>query len=198
MADVVHIIGNGKSSGYFDHSCEGVRITCNLPPMAIDNVFATCMVDFKMMRAIQEGSVQVNGHWVLGQRPKIHMQKHGSFYIKHSKQIREFYTELPKYVKTYTEFNCGHMATHYGCNKFSPKVCYMYGFNSIFDFDVSSSTDLYMESDRSDTNNNRLVNNWRGIWPQMFKEFSDTEFRIYHKHTNSKINFPKNVKIIVP
>ena len=83
MVDIAHVIGNGTSAGYFDHNAKGVRITCNLPPMAVHNVFATVMVDFKMMRAIQEGSVQVPGNWVLGQRPKMHMEKHGSFYIKH-------------------------------------------------------------------------------------------------------------------
>lgn len=198
MVDVAHVIGNGKSAGYFDHNAKGVRITCNLPPMAVHNVFATIMVDFKMMRAIQEGSVQVPGNWVLGQRPKMHMEQHSSFYIRHSKQIREFYTTLPEYVRNYTDFNCGHMATHYTCSKFTPKECHMYGFNSIFDFDVSSSTDLYMESDRSNLNNNRLVNNWRGVWPNIFKEFSDTEFKIYHKHDQIKFKLPENVKIIVP
>ena len=73
--DIVNIIGNGQSAGYFRDDQKGIRLTCNLPPMAIDNVFATIMVDFKMMRAIQDGSVQVPGHWILGNRPKIHMNR---------------------------------------------------------------------------------------------------------------------------
>jgi hypothetical protein len=74
----------------------------------------------------------------------------------------------------------------------------MFGFNSIFDFDMTSATDFYLESDRGDINNNRLANNWRGIWPQLFKEFPDTEFRLHHKHANVKMECPPNVSIIVP
>mgnify|MGYP000589344636 CR=1 FL=1 len=104
MSKILHIIGNGKSAGYFKDDSKGVRITCNLPPMTIDNVFATCMVDFKMMRAIQEGSVDVPGHWILGNRPKIHMQKNPSFYMKHARQIRGFYLDVPKYASSATDF----------------------------------------------------------------------------------------------
>ncbi len=198
MSKILHIIGNGKSAGYFKDDAKGIRITCNLPPMTVDNVFATCMVDFKMMRAIQEGSVEVPGNWILGNRPKIHMQKNPSFYMKHARQIRGFYLDVPKYASNATDFNCGHMATHYGVSTFKSKECHMYGFNSMFDFDMTSCTDFYLESDRSNSNNNRLANNWRGIWPQMFKEFSDTQFYIYHKHDNIKMKLPKNVKIVTP
>lgn len=195
MVDIVHVIGNGRSAGYFDEKSKGLRITCNLPPYAINNVFTTCMVDFKMMRAIHEGSVTVPGNWVLGARPKIYMEKNPGFHMKHASQIRGFYTTLPKYALNYTNFNCGHMATHYAATKFEPKQIHMYGFNSMFDFDLSSSTDMYMESDRSDVNNNRLTNNWRGIWPSLFNEFSNTEFVLYHKHDNIKFNLPENVRI---
>ena len=54
-----------------------------------------------------------------------------------------------------------------------------------------------MEADRSRVNNNRLVTNWRGIWPKMFSEFPDTEFVLYHKHNNIKTAIPPNVRIIV-
>ena len=36
--DIVNIIGNGQSAGYFRDDQKGIRLTCNLPPMAIDNV----------------------------------------------------------------------------------------------------------------------------------------------------------------
>ena len=197
MADVVHLIGNGRSASYFDHNSKGTRVTCNLPPYAIQNVYATCLVDFKMMRAIHEGSVQVPGEWILGKRPKIYMEQNPSFHMKYAKQIRGFYLNLPGYVANYTDFNCGHMATHFSATRFEPKELHMYGFNSVFDFDVSSCTDMYMESDRSAQNNNRLVNNWRGIWPKMFAEFPNTEFVLYHKHDNIKAVIPENVRIVV-
>lgn len=199
MPDIVHIIGNGKSGGMFQNSSPGVRITCNIPPVPVEDAFATCMVDFKMMKAIHEGSVQVPAqNWVLGARPKVYMENNGGFHMRYAKHIRGFYTTLPDYVDNYTDFNCGHMATHYGVTKFAPKECHMYGFNSIFDFDMSSCTDMYLESDRSRSNNNRLANNWRGIWPKLFEEFPDTTFHLYHKHNQIKFDLPTNVKIITP
>lgn len=193
---IVHIIGNGKSASMFDQKQPGIRITCNLPPFAIENVFTTCMVDFKMMKAIQHGGVVVPGNWVLGARPKIHMEQNPSFYMKHAAQIRGFHLALPKYCPNYTDWNCGHMATHYGATKFEPEIMHLYGFNSIFDFDMTSSTDMFLESDRGANNNNRLANNWRNVWPNLFKEFPNTEFVLYHKHNNIKINLPDNVRII--
>ena len=47
MSKILHIIGNGKSAGYFKDDSKGVRITCNLPPMTIDNVFATSVALYK-------------------------------------------------------------------------------------------------------------------------------------------------------
>ena len=196
MIESVHVIGNGKSASFFDHNSKGLRITCNLPPMAVENVYATILVDFKMMRAIAEGSVTVPGMWVCGYRPSIYVNDNPSFKMKYARQIRENYLALPKYVNGYTEFNCGHVATHYAASKFKPKEIHMYGFNSMFDADVSSCTDFYLESDRREFNNYRLTNNWRRIWPQVFAEFPDTNFILHNKHDKIKFSVPKNVSII--
>ena len=198
MVDTVHVIGNGKSAGLFNHDAKGVRITCNLPPFAIENVYATAIVDFKMCGAIRQESVTVPGMWVCGYRPKIFAQNNPAWYIKHAKQIREFYTTLPDYVKGYTAFNCGHLATHYAVTKFSPKTVHLWGFDSMFDMDMTSCTDFYLGSDRSDHNTHRLANDWRGIWPQIFNEFPDTGFTLHGKHDKIKFKIPNNVTIETP
>lgn len=192
---VVHIIGNGSSAAAYKPS-KGVKITCNLPPFAIDNVYGTCMVDFKMMNAISSGSVVVPGDWILGARPHHYMNNiNHSFKLKYAQQIKEFYLELPSYVSNYTDFNCGHMATHYSANKLKGTEIHMYGFNSLFDYDLKSCTDFYLASDRSDNNNLRLTNNWRPVWNNVFNEFPDTQFVLYHKHDKLSIPKPKNVEI---
>jgi len=196
MVDRVNVIGNGKSAMMFDQDNPGLNIVCNLPPIQMKKVYASVMVDFKMMRAIAEGSVQVPFMWVLGARPKLFTEQQSGFFIQYAKQIREFHLDLPKYVANYTDFNCGHMATHYGLKKFAPEEMHLYGFNSMFDFDLTSSTDMFLESDRGAVNNTRLTNNWRNIWPQLFSEFPDTLFHLYHKHKNIKFNLPDNVVII--
>ena len=46
-------------------------------------------------------------------------------------------------------------------------------------------------------NNNRLANNWRPLWQNIFKDFSDgrTEFILHHMHDNLKFKLGKNVTI---
>ena len=94
-----------------------MKLTCNVPPFTPPQVYATIMVDFKMMKAIHEGSVTMGGEWIIGMRPKIYMGNNPTFHLKYSHHIKEFYTVLPKYVSNYTDFNCGHMAVHYAANK---------------------------------------------------------------------------------
>ena len=112
MSRVVHIIGNGDNAHLYKPA-KGLKVACNLPPFEIPNVFVSCMVDFKMMKAITEGSVSNPYPWVLGVRPKKWMEMRQTFYMKYSPQVKEFYEVLPKYVKNYTDFNCGHFAAHY-------------------------------------------------------------------------------------
>ena len=40
---------------------------------------------------------------------------------------------------------------------------HIYGFDSLFDMNLNSFTDLLLELDRSDNNTYRLNNNWRRI-----------------------------------
>lgn len=195
----VHIIGNGQSSWYYepDKPKPGIKLVCNLPPFNVPDAFGTVIVDFKMMRAIQEGSVIVPGPWILGKRPQLHMQKFPNMYMKYAPIIKEFYTTLPSYVPNYTDFSCGHMATHYAAVKHKPDIIHMYGFDSVFDFDIRSISDFYLPSIRDDNNTLRLTKNWRSIWPPLWKEFPKIQFHLHHKHDKLKVEQPKNVKVIL-
>jgi hypothetical protein len=165
------------------------------------------MVDFKMMKALQEGHIKLDMYdWVLGTRPKIWMEQSGTFYMKYSHLIKGFYPHIPDYCTppggdprmAATNFNCGHMAVHYACTKMKATEVHIYGFDSIFDMNLESFTDLLLESDRGTANTVRLANNWRPIWTNMFKEFPNIEFNLYHCHKHIKIPVTDNVKIHVP
>ena len=194
MSRVGHVIGNGDNAVMYKPS-KGFKITCNIPPFEVNNVYTTCLVDFKMMKAMTEGSVYIPGEWTLGYRPKVWMENNPAFHMKVAQQIKGFYLELPKYVANYTDFNCGHMATHYTANHLQCEEIHMYGFDSIFDFNLRSCTDMYLNSDRSLSNNNRLANNWRPVWANLFNEFPNTEFIVHHEHKDIKIDLPKNVTV---
>jgi len=203
MSRVAHIIGNGDMAGMYKPA-KGIKMTCNVPPFEVHNTYASVIIDFKMCKALHEGSVILGGDWICGLRPKIYCEKNAGFYLKISHQIKEFYTVLPPYTKIepketqgqqYTNFNCGHVATHYTANKLKADEIHLYGFDSIFDFNVRSYTDMVLRSDRGNTNNNRLINNWRPIWNGIFNEFKDTQFILYHKHPNAKIPLPENVEV---
>lgn len=195
MSRTVHLIGNGDNATIYKPS-KGIKVTCNIPPFEVANVYTTCLVDFKMMKAMTEGSVVIPGDWTLGYRPKIWMEQRPEFYMKVAQNIKGFYLTLPKYVANYTDFNCGHMAAHYSANELKAEEIHMYGFDSIFDFNIRSCTDFYLNSDRSLSNNNRLANNWRPVWQNLFNEFPNTQFVLYHEHNNAKIDLGKNVEVI--
>lgn len=208
MTKKVHILGNGDMAqmmpeGVRDGSSrEGKLVICNAPPFEVQNVYACVMVDFKMMMALKEGSVNLDHYfWVLGNRPRIWCDQQPGFFMKHSGHIREFYQTVPKYAgaqsaQAATNFNCGHMATHYAAVKHQPDEIHMYGFDSIFDHNMRSYTDVVLSSDRSGTNSHRLLDIWRPIWTGIFNEFKNTEFVLYHKHPNAKTTLPENCRVV--
>ena len=201
MAKIVHVLGNGDKAHYYQREPrKGVKLLCNMPPFEIpsNEVYATCMVDFKMMMALTEGSVNLDKYmWVLGTRPRIWMYERSSFYLKYAPNIKEFYTHVPKYAGNATNFNCGHMAVHYAANKHKADEVHLYGFDSLLDFNMRSVTDLVLSSDRGHTNNYRLLNNWRPIWRDIFREFKNTKFVLHHNHDSLKIPKLDNVEVKV-
>ena len=198
MARVVHIIGNGDCAFFYNNEPrQGLVLTCNLPPFPVHNAYGTVMVDFKMMNALTKGELILPGDWILGFRPKIWMEKKPEWYVKMSTQVKEFYLHLPKYVNNYTDFNCGHMATHYACTKFKPDIVHMWGFDSIFDMNLRSCSDFYLESPRDENSNVRLNNNWRPVWDGIFSEFADVKFILHHIHDRIKIPKLPNMEVQV-
>lgn len=196
----VNIIGNGDQAVLFneDKTRTGRNLVCNIPPFEVENVYASVIVDFKMMRAMEEGSVNLDKyHWVLGTRPKMHMHSRQSFYLKYAGNVRDFYTDVPKYAGNATNFNCGHVATHYACRKFYPTEVHMYGFDSLFESTVRSYTDLVLNADRTSQNQFRLAETWRPIWQKIFKQFSDIKFVLHHTHDHIKFPVADNVEIRV-
>ena len=216
---VVHIIGNGDQSQLFNSPGAlkpsgnivadpsgmkspgapvhrpGIKLTCNLPPFPVKGAYATCMVDFKMMLSLAKGEIEVPGEWILGFRPKHFMQKHPAIYMKRAAQIKEFFIDKPGYVKNYTDFNCGHMATYYAIKRLKADEINLYGFDSIFDMNLRSSSDFYQNSNRDANSNIRLNNNWRPIWQNMFNEFHNIKFILHHIHNNIKFPVRENVEI---
>lgn len=201
MSKVIHVLGNGDKAHYYQREPrKGMKLLCNMPPFELDpkEVYATCMVDFKMMMALTEGSVNLDRYmWVLGTRPRIWMYERSAFYMKYAPNIKEFYTHVPAYAGNATNFNCGHMAVHYAASRHKADEVHMYGFDTIFDFNMRSVTDLVLSSDRSDVNNYRLLNNWRPIWRDIFREHANTKFVLHHNHDNLKIPRLDNVEVKV-
>ena len=70
MSKVAHLVGNGDGHRLYKPA-KGIIMTCNLPPVTgIQNVYATAIVDFKMCKAMHEGSVDLRAYyWVMGARP---------------------------------------------------------------------------------------------------------------------------------
>ena len=205
--NIVHILGNGDMATLMPEDIrqerEGKMFICNTPPFEVKNVYACCMVDFKMMKSLQKNKVNLDEYkWVLGNRPKIFMDGNATFFIQHSWHIREFYTKVPKYCGpnpsiAATNFNCGHFAAHYALNKKKADEVHLWGFDSIMDHNMRSYTDIKLPSDRNNTNNYKLLDIWRPIWDNIFKEFPKQNLVIHHHHNNSKVKLPSNVSVEV-
>lgn len=203
---IVHVLGNGDAATLFPKEYRSERpgklMICNVPPLEVYNVYACCIVDFKMMKNLTNGTVNLDAYqWVLGNRPKIWMDKKPSFYIKHAHHIREFYTDVPKYcgpnpAQAATNFNCGHMATHYSVRRHDATEVHMWGFDSILDHNMRSYTDVVLPSDRTNVNNYKLLETWRPIWGKIFAEFKNVNFVLHHFHGNPKVE-AKNVTVEV-
>ena len=93
---VVNILGNGDRAHYWnDHPRKGMNLLCNMPPWEVDpkEVYATCMVDFKMMMALTEGSIGLDQYrWVLGTRPRIWMYERSTSYEVCTQRSRVLHT----------------------------------------------------------------------------------------------------------
>lgn len=201
MAKTVHVIGNGDSAQFYqqEQNRKGLKLVCNLPPFDVPDQYATCIVDFKMMATIAKGELDPPGEWVLGMRPNVYCEKNPGFHMKIAGRIKEFYLKKPSYAVNYTDFNCGHFAVYYAAQKLKAERIHMWGFDSIFDFNLRSYTDLVLNSDRGNMNNHRLAENWRPLWKNIFNDFSDgrVEFVLHHFHDQLKFDVKDNVKIEV-
>jgi len=203
----VNVLGNGDNASMFERGTKGLLLVCNMPPIALDKeeVYGSCMVDFKMMKALSEGSVELDMYdWILGTRPRKWMEMQPAFYMKYAQNIKGFHTHIPVYAQlpghtltqAATNYSCGHMAVDYACRVMKANEVHLYGFDSMFDMNLGSFTDNFLESDRSALNTHRMASNWRPIWSKFFKEFDKTQFFVYHSHGGLKFKAPDNVTVI--
>ena len=204
----VNVLGNGDHWPLFERGAPGKLLVCNMPPIDLESseVHATCMVDFKMMKALHDGKSDLGKYdWVLGTRPRKWMEMQPTFYLKYSQNIKGFHKHVPTYAQlpghslaqAATNYSCGHMAVDYACRVMKAKEVHLYGFDSMFDMNLKSHTDNFLESDRSALNTHRMASNWRPIWSKFFAEFDQTQFFIYHSHDGIKFKLPPNVQIVV-
>ena len=204
----VNVMGNGDGACLFENGTDGELLVCNMPPVELSKseVYASFMVDYKMMVALDEGKVELGQYdWVLGTRPRKWMEKNPTFYLKYSQNIRGFHTYVPPYAQlpghklsdAATNYSCGHMAVDYACRIMKAKEVHMYGFDAMFDMNLDSHTDTFLDSNRSALNIHRMASNWRPIWSHFFREFSTVKFVIHHAHSDIKLIVPENVSIEV-
>lgn len=204
----VNVLGNGDSWPLFEQGTKGELLVCNMPPIKLraSEVYASCMVDFKMMIALEKGEVNLGQYdWVLGTRPRRWMEKSPSFYLKYSQNIKGFHTHVPPYAQlpghkleeAATNYSCGHMAVDYACRVMNATEVHLYGFDAMFDMNLASHTDNFLKSDRSALNVHRMASNWRPIWSKFFREFSNITFVIHHVHDDIKFKLPENVTVEV-
>lgn len=197
---IVHVLGNGPSQQlWFNAETKGQVVACNMPYQVVpkERLWASIIGDFKVMRAINEGSLDLSHMpWVFGTRPKMYCDQNPSFHMKWAQNIREFYTYVPPYSANATDWSAGHLAVHYTCMRLQPKELHMWGFDSMFSHDLSSASDLLIESNREANNRFRMNAVWRPIWQNLFQEMNNVNFVIhYDKKANLQFEVTDNVRV---
>jgi hypothetical protein len=89
------------------------------------------------------------------------------------------------------------MGLHWICNELKATEVHMYGFDSLFGFDITSTSDMILPSDRENMNTQRLTAKWRPIFKGIFDEFKEqTKFILYHPKGELFITQPENIEIV--
>ena len=109
MPRIVQVIGNGDCAVYYNEEPKrkGLKLTCNVSPFAVEGVYATCIVDFKMMNTIHKGGVTIPGEWICGARPKEYCSRNPKFHLQIANHFLQNQHLLPttqiEYQQTYLD-----------------------------------------------------------------------------------------------
>jgi hypothetical protein len=149
------VLGNGPSKQYFDRKGDYI-VGCNIPGDEF-SVDATVICDEEIVWVLKNDSSLITCPVIVSTKAYEKMKElriDGNFYIHHVFETKDWYNSA-HYA---AEFLLG-----FGCDELN-----VWGCDSIFTDDISSTTDVYVKKE-SDTM--RFVKKWRGVWHDIFERY---------------------------
>jgi hypothetical protein len=173
----LHVIGNGPSYKSFDES-EGIRVGCNFAHKDLGLTW-TMIADVKPVKKLYEG-IELPCPAVLSER--AHAFVAGKT-LKLDEKRLTIHKVVPflriKQVHPKWGMNSAQHAVWYGIGEFQPTEVHLWGCDSLWTTDITSTTDAIVHKDIVFMNNQHIYRTWRDLWSYIFKFHSNVNFYVH-------------------
>jgi hypothetical protein len=155
------VLGNGPSKEYFDR-CGDYVIGCNIPG---DNfsVDATVICDEEIIWVLKNNPELITCPVIISTKAYEKMKElriDNHFDIHHVFDVKDWHNSAHYAAEFLLEFGCDELN--------------VWGCDSIFNDDITSSTDVYV---KKDLNTQMFVKHWRKVWNDLFQRYPNANIK---------------------
>jgi len=185
----IHILGNGPSIKHFPSDIDGVRIGTNFSDAKLKPVW-TFINDRDPFEKVITGDVELDYPIVISTR----VTEKSPLYEKKPKYEHTtilYIIDFIKYLNLHPRLglNSAQMATHLAINLYLPAEVHIWGCDSLWSDDITSSTDSVLPKIK----NPSITDLWRKQWDQLFSEHPKRQF-ILHGSGTPQLQSQSNVR----
>lgn len=175
----LHILGNGPSIKDFPLDIDGVRIGTNFSNVKFKPIW-TFINDRDPFEKVITGEVKLDYPIVISTR----VTEKSSLYEKDKKYEHctiQHVVDFIKYLDLHETLglNSAQMATHIAVKQFKPIEVHIWGCDSLWSSDITSSTDSVLPK----VKNPGITDLWRKQWDRLFSEYPKIEFIVHGSGT---------------
>jgi len=174
----LHILGNGPSISKFPLDIDGVRIGTNFSDAKLKPVW-TFINDRVPLDKVLSGEIHLEYPIVISTRAS---EKSEFFTEPYDKTLIKFIVDFIKYPELHPTLglNSAQMATHVAIKQFQPNEIHIWGCDSLWKEDISSSTDLIVPK----APNKGIDKLWGNQWDRIISEYPGISFTLYSDGTS--------------
>lgn len=184
----VHILGNGLSINKFPLDTDGVRIGTNFSDAKLKPVW-TFINDRVPLDKVLSKEVVLEYPIIISTRAS---EKSDLFTKDYDKTIIKFIIDFIKYPELHPTLglNSAQMATYVAIKQFQPNEVHLWGCDSLWKDDISSSTDLIIPK----APNKGINELWVSQWGKLISEYPKISFYL-HSEGESSLAEQENLNI---
>lgn len=155
------VLGNGPSKEYFDRKGDYV-VGCNIPGDEF-SVDATVICDEEIVWVLKNDPSLIKCPVIVSNKAYEKMKElriDGHFDIHHVFAVKDWHNSAHYAAEFLLEFGCDELN--------------VWGCDSIFKDDISSTTDVYV---KKDPETERFVKHWRKVWHDIFQRYPNVNIQ---------------------